>query len=198
MLHIQDGLLLSHRKPPLKDTMFPGGHRDGMEGSYPKGTQPDSGDHRTTWYLSGKKKKEKHRIEFTPQRETLRILGHTKSSGGKMQVKGWGPIRGSQLNREICICHSWSTRIISFLTRFFLLSFVFPHTHRNLYLWPVPEMSISKDNSQGYSFFPQIHWKLETEDPQGLCAQQCCGHCSRQGSKVVHSLSKKLETELGF
>lgn len=48
VLHTQDGPLLSHRKPLLKDTTPPGGHRGGMEGSCPKGTRPDSGDHRTT------------------------------------------------------------------------------------------------------------------------------------------------------
>ena len=66
VLHVQDGLFLSHRKPPLKDIMFPGGHRDGMEGSYPKGTQPDSGDHPRD-VPSGQKKNQKHRIEFTPK-----------------------------------------------------------------------------------------------------------------------------------
>lgn len=72
VLHTQDGPLLSHRKPLLKDTTPPGGHRGGMEDRALKGlgqTAETTGPHDVP---SGQKKNQKHRIGFT-QRETLKF-----------------------------------------------------------------------------------------------------------------------------
>lgn len=73
------------QKTATENIMFPGVHRDGMEGSYPKGTQPDSGDHPHD-VPSGQKKNQKHRIEFTPKE---RLLTHSEGSR-KNKSEGMG------------------------------------------------------------------------------------------------------------